>query len=73
MYVIECRPGGYAILHDMGAREMHAAKAQMEPEGWEYREVSAVRAHRWVKAGSLHSTDLWVDSSGRIRRAGIDC
>jgi hypothetical protein len=26
-----------------------------------------------VKLGGLHSTDLWTDSEGRIRRAGIGC
>lgn len=73
MYVIECRPGGYAILQDISARELRESRAKYEPEGWEFREVSATRAHRWVKAGELHGTDLWVDDRGRIRRAGVGC
>lgn len=70
MYVIECRRGGYAILHDIRPAELKELRAAA-PEGWEYKAVSGVRAHRWVKAGEAHSTDLWVDHAGRIRKAGV--
>jgi hypothetical protein len=28
------------------------------------------RAHAWVKSGRTHSTALWVNQDGQIRRAG---
>lgn len=31
--------------------------------------VTAAAAHRWVKAGGLHATGLWVDDAGRVRYA----
>lgn len=34
-----------------------------------FSSISAQRAHRWVKDGGHHSTALYVDSYGRIRRA----
>lgn len=33
------------------------------------RIVHHTKAHEWVKAGNPHSTSLWVDDTGRIRRA----
>lgn len=73
MYVIETRPGGYAILNDIGKRELRESRAKWEPEGYEFQEVSGSRAHRWVKAGGLHSTDLYVRDDGRIGKAGCGC
>lgn len=35
--------------------------------------VSAQYAHRWVKRGELHSTPLYVDDTGRVRRASAGC
>ncbi len=72
MYVIERRPGGYAILHDISAKEFRESKAKWEGEGFTFEHVSAPRAHQWVKRGDIHSTDLWLDN-GRIRKAGIGC
>ncbi len=34
----------------------------------EYRLVSAIVAHRHVRQGGVHSTGLWVDDHGRIRK-----
>lgn len=68
-YVIETRPGGSAILLDITARELRESRAKWGPEGFTFEPVTGSRAHRWVRAGYLHSTDLWVDHTGRIRKA----
>jgi len=74
MYVIETAPGhGAATLLDISAKELRETRAKWSADGWTYREVSAPYAHKWVKDGAIHSTDLWVDDRGRIRRAGIGC
>jgi len=26
-------------------------------------------AHKWVRAGLVHHTPLWIDDAGRVRRA----
>lgn len=71
MYVIESRPGGYAILNDISARELRESRAKWEPEGYNFTPVSGQRAHRWVRSGALHSTDLWLDDTGRMRKAQV--
>lgn len=72
MYVIERRPGGYAILHDISARELRESRQKWESDGFTFEPISATRAHQWVRRGDIHSTDLWLDGR-RIRRAGIGC
>lgn len=71
-YVLEDN-GHRVMLHDMTKRELRESRAKWEPEGYTFTEVHATRAHRWVKSGGIHSTDLWTDHNGRIRRAGIGC
>jgi len=72
-YVIETRPGGSQILQDVSARELRESRAKWEPEGFSFRPVDAATAHRWVKAGGLHGTDLYIRHDGRIGKAGAGC
>lgn len=49
-----------------------ASEAEMKKQnGGQYRRVTADYAHRWVKAGHIHETALYIED-GRIRRAPSD-
>jgi len=68
-YVVETAPSGAETLHDLSARELRVTRTKWEPEGWRFQVVTAGYAHRWVKNGRHHATDLWVDYRGRIRKS----
>jgi len=55
-------------LMEMTRAEARHAEATTE-EGVEFNIVSAAMAHRYVKRGMTHMTPLWVDDTGRVRRA----
>lgn len=61
------------MLHDMSAKELRESIAANAADGYTFERTSAQRAHKWVKSGQIHSTDLWTDHNGRIRKAGIGC
>jgi len=47
-------------LHEMTLRQIRETGARI---------VSTKQAHEWVRKGEVHNTALWIDDSGRIRRA----
>jgi hypothetical protein len=51
--------------------EMSVADFQKAEQSERIRhyKVSTDAAHRYVKNGGVHTTPLWVDDRGRIRRA----
>jgi hypothetical protein len=56
------------MLTEMTWPQLRRAERNATEHCW-YREVTASRAHLWVKNGGLHDTPLWVDDTGRIRRS----
>lgn len=73
MYVIETRPAGDQMLLDISAKELRESIAKWEPEGFGFLRVDGAYAHRWVKRGYTHATDLYIDHDGRVRKAGPGC
>jgi hypothetical protein len=57
-------------LHTQGQRValVEATRVEIRTDPT-LRRVDGPTAHRWVKAGRLHETGLWVDDTGRIRYA----
>lgn len=70
MYVIKDTEHS-ATLMEMTRKEF--AEAQAGEGGYFtptlFSHVSAQTAHKWVKEGGHHSTPLYTDDRGRIRRA----
>lgn len=58
-------------LYEMTAKELASANA-CENGRVTYRKVSAQYAHKFVKDDGIHSTALYVDMDGRIRKASGD-
>jgi len=76
MYVLHHRiRGGYldSHLYEMTAKEFREAQAGDDEDhsgDCQFHErIDAARAHRHVKEGRIHSTALYTDDEGRIRRA----
>jgi hypothetical protein len=70
MYVIKDTEHS-ATLMEMTRKEYEEARAG---EGGYFTptlfsHISAQRAHAWVKEGGHHSTNLYINEDGRIRRA----
>jgi hypothetical protein len=71
MYVMEYTRSNnlvFSHLYEMTAKEARAAESSLTESRW-YRRIDAHRAHQHVKQGGTHSTPLWTDMDGRIRRA----
>ena len=66
MYVIESRHG-YTTLHEMTKRELAENQKHYADRTW--YAVSAAEAHRFVIRNGVHTTGLWLDDLGRIRKA----
>lgn len=54
-------------LYEMTAAEARKAEASTET-GVEFNIVPASLAHRYVRQGMTHSTALYIDDLGRMRR-----
>jgi hypothetical protein len=59
---------GNQMLTEMTWPQYRRAERAANENCW-YCEVPAQAAHKWVRDGGLHDTPLWVDDTGRIRRA----
>ena len=55
------------MLTEMTKRQLARAKREY-PERL-YLVVSGAEAHKWVRAGHIHSTPLYIDADKRIRYA----
>lgn len=75
MYVVRHVRGedGWSTQHLYEMTKHDLAYRQQEPGSVaysvEWRKVSTAEAHRYVKSGGVHSTALWVDDNGRVRKA----
>jgi len=66
VYVLYCSNDGKTEhLYRMTIKEL----SKIGPSGGTYFPVSARRAHNYIKQGVPHSTPLWLDDDGRIRKA----
>jgi hypothetical protein len=54
------------VLFEMTVADFQKAE---QSERVRHSKVSTDAAHRYVKNGGTHTTPLWVDDRGRIRRA----
>jgi hypothetical protein len=73
MYVLKTvRRPAYSTQHlfELSPREL-ARQVEAAPEGVTFEKISGREAHRYVREGGVHSTDLFVDR-GRVRRADDD-
>ena len=68
MYVIQNAPGCWpsGTLHEMDKKCLRLAK--LAYPGHAFEVVSGKNAHKWVRAGFIHTTPLYVEN-GRIRYA----
>lgn len=58
----------HSTLHEMSAAEFKQASTNARPCD-RYEQVPAERAHKFVRNDGTHTTGLWVDFDGRIRKA----
>ena len=49
-----------------------ADRAYIEARHDRVSRVTAQTAHRWVRDGGIHSTGLWIDWDGRIRKSNTN-
>lgn len=55
-------------LHEYTKAELKALRANPSTTS-RYETISAARAHRYVREDIIHTTPLWIDDLGRIRRS----
>jgi hypothetical protein len=67
IYVMQIRDGGSAHLHEMTEA---AFKKLPLTQGERWERVPGHMAHAYIRRGGVHSTSLWIDDQGKVRRAG---
>ena len=68
MYVKRYDPHyGPVMLHELTKRQLHWYKREYPNST--FIVVSGTEAHKWVRAGRVHSTPLYIDADKRIRYA----
>lgn len=76
VYVIRhTAPSNFQILAEMTAHDARlaiAGKHDQACHGVWFERCTKERAHDWVRRGDIHSTLLYLDMDGRIRRARDD-
>ena len=65
MYVMHYRNGS-TMVHELDKKGLVLAKRAYPNH--EFRVISGIEAHRWVREGGLHTTPLYINN-GRIRYA----
>ncbi len=71
MYGLEYHNDTPYCLHHLTTREIK--RLNLIDPAVQYRLIDYTKAHQWVKDGGIHTTGLYLDDKGRIRRSDAGC